>query len=46
MNEWLAIPREWITSTGEVAGFAGQVVRDVYGLRVFRFSGEVLRQAA
>jgi phospholipid/cholesterol/gamma-HCH transport system permease protein len=45
MNEWLALPREWIASTGEIAGFAGQVVRDVYGLRVFRFFGETLRQA-
>jgi phospholipid/cholesterol/gamma-HCH transport system permease protein len=45
MNEWLALPREWIASTGEIAGFAGQVMRDVYGLRVFRFFGETLRQA-
>ncbi len=45
MNEWFAMPREWISSTGEIAGFAGEVVRDVYGLRVFRFFGETLRQA-
>ncbi len=45
MNEWFALPREWIASTGEIAGFAGQVMRDVYGLRVFRFFGETLRQA-
>ncbi len=45
MNEWLALPREWISSSGEIAGFAGQVLRDVYGLRVFRFFGETLRQA-
>jgi phospholipid/cholesterol/gamma-HCH transport system permease protein len=45
MNEWLALPREWIASTGEIAGFAGEVVRDVYGLRVFRFFGETVRQA-
>jgi phospholipid/cholesterol/gamma-HCH transport system permease protein len=45
MNEWLALPREWISSSGEIAGFAGQVMRDVYGLRVFRFFGETLRQA-
>jgi phospholipid/cholesterol/gamma-HCH transport system permease protein len=45
MNEWIAIPREWIGSTGEIAGFAGKVVGDVYGLRVFRFFGETLRQA-
>jgi phospholipid/cholesterol/gamma-HCH transport system permease protein len=45
MNEWLALPREWIASTGEIAGFAGKVVGDVYSLRVFRFFGEALRQS-
>jgi phospholipid/cholesterol/gamma-HCH transport system permease protein len=45
MNEFLAMPREWLASTGEIAGFTGNVVRDVYGLRVFRFFGEGLRQA-
>jgi phospholipid/cholesterol/gamma-HCH transport system permease protein len=45
MNEWLAIPREWIASSGEIAGFAGKIVGDVYSLRVFRFFGETLRQA-
>jgi phospholipid/cholesterol/gamma-HCH transport system permease protein len=44
MNEWLALPREWIASSGEIAGFGGKIVRDVYGLRVFRFFGEGLRQ--
>ena len=29
MNELLAMPREWIASTGEIAGFTGNVVRDV-----------------
>jgi phospholipid/cholesterol/gamma-HCH transport system permease protein len=38
-------PREWLTSTGEIARFAAGVVRDVWGLRVFRFFGESLRQA-
>jgi phospholipid/cholesterol/gamma-HCH transport system permease protein len=45
MNEWLALPREWIASSGEISGFGGRVVRDVYSLRVFRFFGEGLRQA-
>jgi phospholipid/cholesterol/gamma-HCH transport system permease protein len=45
MNEWLALPREWIASSGEIAGFAGRIVGDVYSLRVFRFFGETLRQA-
>ena len=45
MNEWFAVPREWIASTGEIAGFSGKIMGDVYGLRVFRFFGEGLRQA-
>ena len=45
MNELLAMPREWLASTGEIAGFTGSIVRDVWGLRVFRFFGEALRQS-
>ena len=45
MNELLAMPREWLASTGEIGRFTGSVVRDVWGLRVFRFFGETLRQA-
>ena len=30
---------------GEIARFGGNVVRDVWGLRVFRFFGETLRQS-
>ena len=37
--------REWLAATGEIGGFTGAIVRDVYGLRVFRFFGEALRQA-
>jgi phospholipid/cholesterol/gamma-HCH transport system permease protein len=35
---------EWLEATGEIGRFTGTVVRDVYGLRVFRFFGESLRQ--
>jgi phospholipid/cholesterol/gamma-HCH transport system permease protein len=42
---WLAIPRDWISSFGEIAKFSGRVLGQVYGLRVFRFFGEALRQA-
>ncbi|HEU4658070.1 MAG TPA: ABC transporter permease [Capillimicrobium sp.] len=42
---WLAIPRDWLASFGDIAKFAGRVLGQVYGLRVFRFSGEALRQA-
>jgi phospholipid/cholesterol/gamma-HCH transport system permease protein len=41
----LAAPRNWLASTGDIAKFCGRVLRDVYGLRVFRFFGEALRQA-
>ncbi|HEY5344644.1 MAG TPA: ABC transporter permease, partial [Solirubrobacteraceae bacterium] len=37
--------REWLGSTGEIARFGSNVVRDVWGLRVFRFFGETLRQS-
>jgi phospholipid/cholesterol/gamma-HCH transport system permease protein len=45
VNEWLAQPREWLSSAGELGGFTGNIVRDVYGLRVFHFFGEALRQS-
>ncbi len=45
MNELLAMPREWLAATGEIARFTGNILRDVWGLRVFRFFGESLRQA-
>ncbi|HUB35199.1 MAG TPA: ABC transporter permease [Solirubrobacteraceae bacterium] len=45
MSDAGAMPREWIAQTGEIAGFGGNVVRDVWGLRVFRFFGEALRQS-
>jgi phospholipid/cholesterol/gamma-HCH transport system permease protein len=45
VNEIFALPREWLAGTGEIAGFMADVVRDVFGLRVFRFFGETLRQA-
>jgi phospholipid/cholesterol/gamma-HCH transport system permease protein len=45
MGGWLAIPRVWIANFGEIAKFSGRVLGQVYGLRVFRFFGEALRQA-
>ena len=45
MNEWLALPREWLGSSGEIARFTSHVVGDVLSLRVMRFFGETLRQA-
>ena len=45
MGELLAMPREWLAATGEIGKFTGSIVRDVWGLRVFRFFGEALRQS-
>src|ERR1700751_4572969 len=39
------MPREWLESSGEIGRFAGYIVRDVWGMRVFRFFGEALRQS-
>jgi phospholipid/cholesterol/gamma-HCH transport system permease protein len=40
-----ATPRGWIESFGEIVRFLVRVVGEVFGLRVFRFFGEALRQA-
>jgi phospholipid/cholesterol/gamma-HCH transport system permease protein len=45
MNELLALPRELFASVGEIGSFGARVTRDVWGLRVFRFFGEGLRQS-
>ncbi|MBA3820527.1 MAG: ABC transporter permease [Deltaproteobacteria bacterium] len=45
MSGWLAISRDWIASFGEIVKFCTRVVGEVFGLRVFRFFGEALRQA-
>ncbi len=45
MNGFLATPRGWLGSFGEIIKFCWQILREVYGLRVFRFFGESLRQA-
>jgi phospholipid/cholesterol/gamma-HCH transport system permease protein len=41
----LTLPRDWIANFGEIVKFCGRVLGQVYGLRVFRFFGEALRQA-
>jgi phospholipid/cholesterol/gamma-HCH transport system permease protein len=45
MTGWLAVPREWVASFGEIVKFCSRVVGEVFGLKVFRFFGEALRQA-
>src|SRR4051794_38890237 len=42
---WLAVPKEWIASFGDIAKFMARVMGEVYSLRVLRFTGEALRQA-
>ncbi len=44
MSGWLALPREWLTITGELGAFVANLLKEVWGLRVLRFFGEALRQ--
>src|SRR5213594_2997544 len=44
MPGWLAVPRGWLNSIGEIFGFAARVTGLVYTGRVFQFFGEALRQ--
>jgi phospholipid/cholesterol/gamma-HCH transport system permease protein len=45
MTGWLALPRQWFGSLGEIARFCGEVMGLVYSGRVLQFFGESLRQA-
>ena len=45
MPGFLAVPRDWLSSLGEIARFCGRVLGLVYSGRVFTFFGEALRQA-
>jgi phospholipid/cholesterol/gamma-HCH transport system permease protein len=42
---WLAVPRDWIATFGEISKFCGRVLGLVLGGRVFQYFGEALRQA-
>src|SRR5947209_19317327 len=42
---WLSVPGDWLASFGDIVKFTARVFREVFGLRVFRFFGEALRQA-
>ena len=44
-KQLIVTPKEWIESFCEIAKFCGKVLGHVYGLRVFRFFGEALRQS-
>src|ERR671919_968679 len=45
MPGWLAIPRDWLASLGDIGRFGGRVMGLVYSGRVMQFFGESLRQA-
>src|SRR3989440_10399766 len=45
MGRLLAAPRDWVAALGDIAQFAARAFYEVFGLRVFRFFGEALRQA-
>jgi len=45
MGGWLAVPRGWLDSMGEISRFCAMVAGQVYSGRVFKFFGESLRQA-
>jgi len=40
-----AAPKNWLAALGDVVKFAAKIFGEVFGLRVFRFFGEALRQA-
>src|SRR5918996_1924061 len=42
---WLGIPRDWISSLGDIIGFSGRALGDILNGRVFHFFGETMRQA-
>ena len=42
---WFAVPRDWISTFGEIVKFCGRIVGEVLTLKVLRFFGEGLRQA-
>src|SRR2546423_12109859 len=45
MIGWLAVPRDWVASFGDITKFFARVLGEIARGRVFRFFGETLRQA-
>ena len=45
MGNLLAAPKGWLAALGDIVKFAARVFGEIFRLRVFRFFGEVLRQA-
>jgi ABC-type transporter Mla maintaining outer membrane lipid asymmetry permease subunit MlaE len=45
VNAWLAVPRDWLASFGEIVRFCGASSARSSACKVFRYFGEALRQA-
>src|SRR4051794_40413818 len=45
MGNLAAAPKSWLAALGDIIKFAARVFGEVFGLKVFRFFGEALRQA-
>ena len=45
MGNLAAVPKSWLAALGDIIKFSGRVLGEVFGLRVFKFFGEALRQA-
>jgi phospholipid/cholesterol/gamma-HCH transport system permease protein len=45
MGNLVAAPKGWLAALGDMIKFAARVFGEVFGLKVFRFFGEALRQA-
>jgi phospholipid/cholesterol/gamma-HCH transport system permease protein len=45
MPGWLAVPKDWVASFGDIVKFAARVFGEIFRGRVFKFFGEALRQA-
>jgi phospholipid/cholesterol/gamma-HCH transport system permease protein len=45
MPGWLAVPKDWVASFGDIIKFAARVLGELFRGRVFKFFGEALRQA-
>jgi phospholipid/cholesterol/gamma-HCH transport system permease protein len=45
MGNLAAVPKNWLAALGDMIKFAARVFGEVFGLKVFRFFGEALRQA-
>ncbi|MEA2448636.1 MAG: phospholipid/cholesterol/gamma-HCH transport system permease protein, partial [Thermoleophilaceae bacterium] len=45
MPGWLAVPKDWVASFGDIVKFSARVFGEIFRGRVFGFFGEALRQA-